>query len=376
MTGRKNIVTPANTAAVIPRRSVLATPVAVKKSVARCFIAILMSNGSRLFGKMVGPPTWRYRPATITTGIRIKKECNSEYRIRDSEVTGTTIYGEKKTMKKTITISIAAMVLIGMANGLPADGSSGLSIYDIQYTNDADGISPEAGNVIDCSGGIVIHKYAGYSPKLTLYDPAHPNGWGGLAVKDFTGMGAFSGVNVGDWLSFTNTLVEESRGNTQLAYGDNSTFSIDPDKGGSIPDAIPVTCADIAAPVEGPAGEWHVADHSAEMYEAMYLRVEDVTVVDMGLGKADDNYALQDQMGQCWASDYMNIDAGGPCHSSIGMGNQLQSVSGILEQYTNPDKGWDYYQLLTTCDSDIVPEPVSIILLFSGGIALLRKRTK
>ena len=276
-------------------------------------------------------------------------------------------------MKKTITISITAMVLLGMANGLLAED---LSIYDIQYTTNADGTSPEVGNIVDCSGGIVIHKYAGYSPKLTLYDPANPDGWGGLVVKDFTGTDAFSGVNVGDWLSFTNTLVEEegSRGNTQLAYESGSDFIVGDNY--PIPDAISVTCADIAAPVEGPVGEWHVLDHNAEMYEAMYLQVEDVTVVDMGLGKADDIYALQDQTGQCWASDYMNIDAGGPYHPLIETGNQLQSVSGILEQYTKLSSGWDYYQLLTTCNGDIVPEPASIILLFSGGIAFLRKRTK
>ena len=280
-------------------------------------------------------------------------------------------------MKKTITISIAAMVLIGMASGLPADGSLGLSIYDIQYTTDPAGDSPHADQTVDCSGGIVIHKYAGYSPKLTLYDPANPDGWGGLVVKDFTGTDAFSGVNVGDWLSFTNTLVEEegSRGNTQLAYESGSDFIVE-SPGNSIPDAISVTCADIAAPVEEPVGEWHVIDHSAEKYEAMYLRVEDVTVVAMDLGKADDIYALQDQTGQCWASDYMNIDAGGPYHPLIETGNQLQSVSGILEQYTKLSSGWDYYQLLTTCNGDIVPEPASIILLFSGGITLLRKRTK
>ena len=285
---------------------------------------------------------------------------------------------EKRTMKKTITISIAAMVLLGMANGLPADGSSSLSIYDIQYTTNADGDSPEAGNTVDCSGGIVIHKYAGSRTKLTLYNPDYSDGWGGLAIKDFTGANAFAGVNVGDWVSFTNTLVEENRGNTQLVYGDSSAFSIDPDRGGSIPDAILVNCADIAAPIEGPVGEWYVTDHSAEMYEAMYLRVADVAVVDMDLGKADDNYALQNGTDQCWASDYMNSDKDSieDYHPLIGMDNQFQSVSGILEQYTNPDKGWDYYQLLTTCSSDIVPEPASIILLLSGGIAFLRKRTK
>ncbi|MCK4627438.1 MAG: hypothetical protein KAT56_00470 [Sedimentisphaerales bacterium] len=256
-------------------------------------------------------------------------------------------------MKKTITISIAAMVLLGMANGLPADS---LSIYDIQYTTNADGTSLHVNEVVDCFGGIVIHKYAGYSPKLTLYDPAHPDGWGGLTVKDFTGTDAFSGVNVGEWLSFTNTIVEESRGNTQLAYESGSGFVV----GDSYPtpDAISVTCADIAAPVEGPADEWHVIDHSAEMYEAMYLRVEKITVTRIGLGKASDNYVLQsfeypsDPNWSCWAADYMNVDAIGDYHPYVELGSRFCAVEGILEQYTNPDKGWDYYQLLTTTTDD------------------------
>ena len=36
------------------------------------------------------------------------------------------------------------------------------SIYDIQYTTNADGISDYVDMVLDCTGGIVIHKFDGW----------------------------------------------------------------------------------------------------------------------------------------------------------------------------------------------------------------------
>jgi hypothetical protein len=251
-----------------------------------------------------------------------------------------------------------------------------LSVYDIQYTTDPAGDSPCAGTVVDCSGGIVIHKFPGSNPKLTIYDPADSDGWGGITIKDFTtSKNAFDSIAVGDWISFTNTMVEEYRGNTQLKFDLNSAFSI-VSSGNPLPAPIVVSPADIAAPIyqSGPPETWFVADHSAEMYEAMYLKVEDVTVVAMDLGKAADNYALQNQLGDsCWVSDYMNIDAGGPYHSLVEIGREFGSVSGILEQYTKLSSGWDYYQMLTTGTSDfVVPEPTTILFLAAGAVILLK----
>jgi hypothetical protein len=251
-----------------------------------------------------------------------------------------------------------------------------LSIYNIQYTTDPAGDSPYAGMVVDCSGGIVIHKFPGSNPKLTIYDPANSGGWGGITIKDFTAnKNAFDSIAVGDLVSFTDTMVEEYRGNTQLKFDLNSAFSI-VSSGNPLPAPIVVSPADIAAPIyqSGPPETWLVADHSAEMYEAMYLKVEDVTVVAMDLGKAADNYALQNQLGDfCWVSDYMNIDAGGPYHCLVEIGREFESVSGILEQYTKLSSGWDYYQMLTTGTSDfVVPEPATILFLAAGAVILLK----
>jgi hypothetical protein len=256
-----------------------------------------------------------------------------------------------------------------------------LSVYDVQYTTDPAGNSSYAGTVVDCSGGIVIHKFPGSNPKLTIYDPANANGWGGITIKDFTtNTNAFDGIAIGDWVSFTDTMVEEYRGNTQLRFDSASAFNI-VSSGNPLPAPIVVSPADIAAPIyqSGPPQGWFIADHSAEIYEAMYLKIENVTVVTMGLGKANDIYALQNQFGDsCWASDYMNIDAGGPYHPLVEIGREFESVSGVLEQYTKLSSGWDYYQMLTTSTSDfvVVPEPTTIVFLAAGAVLLLKHRKK
>jgi len=276
-----------------------------------------------------------------------------------------------KKEKKLLVVGVIVTLAMTITSYLPAQV---LSIYDIQYTTDPAGNSPQAGNTVNCSGGIVIHKYGGTNPKLTLYDPTYSTGWGGLATKDFTGTDAFAGINVGDWVSFDNILVEEYRGNTQLSFDTGATFSVE-STGHTLPDALVVSPDDIAAPVEGPPSEWYVSDHSAEIYEGMYVQVEDVTVTAMGLGKAGDNYALENIFGDsCWGSDYMNLDAGGPYHPLIYAGSHLESVSGILEQYTKLESGWDYYQMLTTSNLDIVPEPTSMLLLLAGSSFLLRRK--
>ncbi|MBL7133874.1 MAG: PEP-CTERM sorting domain-containing protein [Phycisphaerae bacterium] len=283
---------------------------------------------------------------------------------------------------KTCKAVLAPALFWTVAALVPAGATSAaLSIYAIQYTTDPDGHSGQVGNTVDCDGGIVTHKFRGTRPKLTLQDPNFPDGWGGIQVKDWTaGLTLFDHVSVGDWVSFTSVLVEEYRGNTLLKYPSDtgSGFAVE-SSGNPLPDPKVVSPADIAAPVEGPVGEWYVADHTAERYEAMRLTVEDVIVTDMKLGKANDNYVLQGAGGSCWAGDYMNVDVGVDYyHPYISTGAEFQSVSGILEQYTKLTSWWDYYQLLTTETSDLViPEPgAGAIFLMAAWAVLLRRRRR
>ncbi|MHC4648279.1 MAG: hypothetical protein ACYTBJ_22695 [Planctomycetota bacterium] len=237
-----------------------------------------------------------------------------------------------------------------------------LSICEVQYTSDVNGASPRHGSIVDCLGGIVIHKSRPpIRPRLTLYDPNSPHGWGGIIAKDLYSTGAFDDVNVGDWISFTNVEVEDFKGTTFLQY----KAELDPNftiisSANPLPQPLPVGIDEIAAPLEGP-NQWVVADHRAEKYEAMLIKVIDVNVTDRGYGKAYDNYVLAgntDPNLTCWASDYMNDDNIEIYHPYVLVGQNFCSVAGILEQYAAENDGisYDYYQLLTRYTQDFTIE--------------------
>jgi len=228
-----------------------------------------------------------------------------------------------------------------------------ISIYDVQYTTDASGISPYKDQVVDCTGGIVINKWVGGSTKLTIYDPANPTAWGGIIAKALSG--EFNSVQVGDWVSFTGILVEEKSGNTQLTYATGSAISV-PSTGNTLPESLDIT-----------------ASVFSEQYESMYVKVSDVEITAMNLGRYSDNYNLHNTNGDYWAGDYMNIDVGGLYHPYVVVGADFESVSGIIEHKISGS--WNYYQMLTTCTSDfVVPEPTWIALLASGSASLRRHR--
>lgn len=252
--------------------------------------------------------------------------------------------------KKKLMVMIIATVL-ELAGSVQADA---LSIYEIQYTNDVNGISPQNGNIVDCLGGIVTHKPPTGRPRLIIQDPNYPDGWGAIQVKDLYSTGVFVDVNVGDWLSLTNVMVEDNKGTTFLQYieDNNAGFSI-VSTNNPIPRPLVITIDKIAAPPDIDA--WIVPDHNSEKYESMLIKVIDVYVKDVGYGKAYDNYLLVSNVDPnltCWASDYMNAnkDKGLIYHPYIEIVQSFCGVTGILEQYTSEKEGiyYDYYQLLTT----------------------------
>lgn len=282
-------------------------------------------------------------------------------------------------MLRLKTVLIAALVAGAAGAPMPAAQAAPLTIYEIQHTTDPAGDSASNGMIVDCAGGIVTHKFGGSKPKITLQDPAFPDGWGGIQVKDWTaGLDLFNAVAVGDRVSLTNVEVEESYGNTLLHFktGYAAGRSIE-SSGNALPPHKLLTPAEIAAPIQGPPDEWYVADHSAERYEAMRLKVEDVTVTAVDLGAKRDNYNLQGPGGDCWAADYMNADRVDLYHPYVSVGTHFDSVRGILEQYTRDE--FDCYQLLTTQTADFVPEPASLAVLLaaaSGPLAMARRRRR
>jgi len=252
-------------------------------------------------------------------------------------------------MKSKMSRVMIIVLTLGFAGHVSAKP---LSIYDIQYTVEADGISPENGNIIDCFGGIVTHKWSGSRPRLVIQD-THAQEWSAIQVKS-SDPGAFNSVNVGDWIYLTNVLVEEFKGTTFLQYQseNNPDFTII-STNNPLPKPLIVSINEIAAPMEG-VDTWIVPDHIAEKYESMLIEVIDVHIQGTGYGKAYDNYSLTsnaDPNLTCWVSDYMNNDKdkGLIYHPLVAIDQDFCGVIGILEQYTaeSDDIYYDYYQLLT-----------------------------
>ena len=113
-------------------------------------------------------------------------------------------------MGKKMLTAVIILIALALAGNTQADA---LSIYDIQYTTDADGTSPQNGNIVDCAGGIVSHIRQGGRPRLVIQDPNYPDGWGAIQIKGWTS-DAFNNIAVGDWISLTNVMVEENKGTT------------------------------------------------------------------------------------------------------------------------------------------------------------------
>ena len=263
--------------------------------------------------------------------------------------------------KKTLMVMIIPTVL-GLVGPVQAEA---LSIYEIQYTADANGISPQNGNIVDCLGGIVTHKRGGGRPRLFIQDPNYPDGWGAIQVKGWS-FGVFDDVAIGDWTSLTNVLVDDFKGTTFMQYKSeyDSNFTI-VSTNNPLPRPLVVRIDEIAAPLEG-LDAWVVPDHNAEKYEAILLKVVNVYVKDVGYGKAYDNYLLTSNADPnliCWASDYMNADKdkGLIYHPIIEVGQHFCGVTGILEQYTSLQEGiyYDYYQLLTTNTKSFTTEQIA-----------------
>jgi hypothetical protein len=239
-----------------------------------------------------------------------------------------------------------------------------LSIYQIQYTTNADGTSDWDEQKVNCKGGIVIHKWGGGRQRIVLYDPNNPDGWGGILVKGENNTTPFDSINLGDWVALESVMVydwtNKSRGNTILYLDGTSTVSV-LSTDNPLPEALVVDVNDVAVVYDPVVESCYVTDHRAEKYEAMYIQVRDVIVGDVNVGKDLDNYSLgmsEEPNIYCWASDYMNSDKpDGLDHLPIiESGQHFCSVSGIFEQYTNIDYDWDYYQVLTTKEDDFVIE--------------------
>lgn len=256
---------------------------------------------------------------------------------------------------------VGLMIAVGFVGGVAQ--ASTLTIHDIQ-SNTSDGdASIYNGQIHDVTGGIVTHIWQGWKPRAYLQDPAYPQ-WGGIIVKDFEGGAFANNVNVGDWVSLNDILIEEYRGTTHLQYDTGSapdvSFTV-VSTGNPVPAPRVLSASDLVVPV----------NHSAsEPYESMIVSLHYVRVGQKGLGKAGDNYELMQGGVIAWGTDYQNVDAGAPYDPNIVTGNVLVSVTGVVEQYTKSPT-WDYYQVCTRSAGDIVAAAEGIPTVSEWGIIVL-----
>jgi hypothetical protein len=270
--------------------------------------------------------------------------------------------------------ALCGALVVTLGAGLQADT---LTIYDVQ-SNTSDGdASVYDGQTHNVTGGIVTHIWQGWQSRVYLQDPAYSS-WGGIVVKDWEGGALANNVNIGDRVDFTDIVIEEFRGTTFLQYNTSWSptvaFNV-VSSGNTVPDPVLLTAADLPVPV----------DHTAsEPYESMAVTMEDLVVGYKDLGKAGDNYELRQDSDLGWGTDYMNVDAGGPYDPRIDSGRVILGITGIVEQYTNDP--WDYYQLMTRSESDIVANgsiptvsawgmlAMSLLLACAGTVVLRRVR--
>ena len=273
--------------------------------------------------------------------------------------------------------ALISLLVVGRL-GVGRSNAQELSIYEVQHTTDPSGDSPYFSQIRDVAGGIVTHKWAGFNQRVYLQDPAHAT-WGAIVVKDGEDGELYDAVEIGDWVSFDDIYVDEYRGTTFLQYrrtdAPEVSFAVE-SSGNTVPAPTLLSVADLAAPIEDPQDYWLVADRHSEPYESMIATLQNLTVGTMGLGKAEDNYELFQGDDVAWGADYQNVDAGGPYHPAIYSGAELLSITGVVEQYykITDTYGWDYYQLVTRSDADIVvPEP-GVLSILLAGLALARRR--
>ena len=262
---------------------------------------------------------------------------------------------------KRLSIIVMTLFLVNVAL------CESVNIYDIQYPPaEPNGLSPMHGQIVDCEG-IVVYVTAFKKPKVILYDGLHPDGWGGIILKDWTfNLRNNADIVPGNKILFQNVEVEDFKGTTFLQYGMNdrpSTYTV-LSTGNSLPEPIPVRVSELQAPVEDPVDEWHIENYDAEQYEGMFVNVIDANVLALDAGKALDNYVLAgnaDPNDTCWASDFVNEGPlVGKYHELVQVGQDFCGVAGFVEQYTGLDEGifFAYYQIITTTTEDFVIEQI------------------
>lgn len=230
------------------------------------------------------------------------------------------------------TVAIAVLAAAGAA---PA-----YTIYELQHSGpELDWQSPHAGEIVQCTGGIVTHKF---QQRIVLQDPSLGDAWAAIEVRGYPVYP--TGIEVGDQVDFDNVYVDEFRGVTTLQYYNGSSHVVN-SSGHELPPPLPVSVWDVRYPAHPEA---------TEPLAAMLVAViEPMTIGALDLGAHDDNYELLGSQGEtAWASDYANTEIDSTYY--VSGGECYVRLFGIVQRYDD-DGAWDYYQLLPRRIADYVP---------------------
>lgn len=209
-------------------------------------------------------------------------------------------------------------------------GPTTTSIYDIQYTTDPRGDSPENGQTVNTEGVVTAIFSGGYF----IQDGA--GAWNGIYVYDSSNTPA-----VGDLVSFTATVAEYYHLTELTGITDFQVLS----SGNALPAAQELATGSVAD----------------EQWEGCLVKVSDVTITNADLGYGE--WSVSDGSGD------VRVDDRGGYTYVPSLDNQLKSITGPL------DYSFSTYKIQPRDDNDILEKPpVNLVLTgivdgpLSGGI--------
>ncbi|MFO8062914.1 MAG: hypothetical protein R6U31_08340 [bacterium] len=190
---------------------------------------------------------------------------------------------------------------------------SGLTVRDIQYTEDSSGDSPYEGQTVTISG--VVTRVFGSD--CFIQDTFPEREWSGIQLYRVG-----TGLKKGDYITVTGT-VDEYYGKTELVSISNYTVNA---SGIDVPEPVLLTTADV----------------SQEKYEGVLVKVEDAAV-----RTTQDSYGdwqIDDGSGRCYVSEHQDQ---GYSYTPV-VGDTLIFVQGPVD--------YDYgeYKIMPASDSDIL----------------------
>lgn len=228
----------------------------------------------------------------------------------------------------------------------PGDAPSGAYAYrvglqlvsDVQYVDIGGDSSSYAGTVVNLAGTVTAGRGIYGDNVFVIQDGSGP--WNGIYIYDATASAPAEegdSVIVSGWVQEYRRVTYDTLRTTEI-YMFSSCYE-EVATGRTIPDPVVVTTATLT-PL-----------NTAEAYEAVLVRVENVTVTDDSLGYGE--WQINDGSGACRCDDLSGY------FYTPNTGDQLDAVQGIM------DYGYGNYRLQPRWSEDIIGPPMIFNLVYA-----------